>query len=61
MGAEDDDAALALISTKFFERYGQFFVLRHGKYRMKSFQTVVQDMSARQNARGKQPGLNSQV
>ncbi|CAE7271895.1 unnamed protein product [Symbiodinium sp. CCMP2592] len=38
-----DDAEIAQIGQKFFKQYGQHFVVRSGKHRMKTFAVVVKD------------------
>ena len=37
-------AALTQVSQNFFDKYGKFFLVRHGKHRMKTFQAVLQDL-----------------
>ena len=41
--AQDDEKALAKLGRTLLQRYGSHFVLRTGKYRMKTFQTVIKD------------------
>jgi len=38
-----DAATLTQVSQNFFEKYGKFFLVRHGKHRMKTFQAVLQE------------------
>lgn len=40
---EDDEKALAKLGRTFLHRYGSHFVLRSGKHRMKTFQTVIKE------------------
>ncbi|CAE7240064.1 unnamed protein product [Symbiodinium necroappetens] len=39
----EDEAQIAQIGQKFFKQYGQHFVVRSGKHRMKTFAAVVKD------------------
>jgi len=40
---EDDEKALAELGRTFLRRYGSHFVLRSGKHRMRTFQTVIKE------------------
>ncbi|CAE7355363.1 unnamed protein product, partial [Symbiodinium pilosum] len=39
----DDEAALAKIGEKFFQQYGEYFVVRFGRNRMKNFRSVLEE------------------
>lgn len=39
----DDEAIFEELSRRMLERYGQWFVIRYGKHRMKTFAAVVED------------------
>ncbi|CAE7493465.1 unnamed protein product [Symbiodinium sp. CCMP2456] len=41
--SSDDEAIFEELSRKMLERYGQWFVIRYGKHRMKTFSAVVQE------------------
>ncbi|CAE7271865.1 unnamed protein product [Symbiodinium sp. CCMP2592] len=40
---QDDEPIIEELSRRMLERYGQWFVIRHGKHRMKTFAAVVEE------------------